>query len=292
MKETVWMTRAVQPVVLQAAAKCPAIYIPWLLITASKVFTSGDIHLALKDLIQPDAPGLKQDQWDNKWWLALAPQQEDNAPVEGKGKGEVTKQLMEVLIIKVLPMKVQKWAGVDEESDNGEEEAEGSRSISKLIFQLWEDHLAVHPSHPVTATNTHDGSSTPAGMEQEGNEDPIMLNPTTSPPHKKAHHVQVRSPSPLTLAPGPVPSTSASTSTSQLTPTGGTAYVLLDTFQQVLVWEQMTQLEQEMAEMTTTMHHWQDNFVADYLELNGCIMAMEENQWRFINWPLVKISTP
>ncbi|KAG6327983.1 hypothetical protein ID866_11106 [Astraeus odoratus] len=145
----------------------------------------------------------------------------------------------------------------------------------------------------------------PAGMEQEGDEDPITLNLTPSPPHKKAHHVQVRSPSPLTLAPGPVPSTSASMSTSQLAPTGGfmsttglaatptlvqpcqpsegnCTYVLLDTFQQVLVQEQMTQLEQEMAEMTTTMHHWQDSFVTDYLELNGHIMAMEENQWKFI----------
>ncbi|KAG6327183.1 hypothetical protein ID866_11906 [Astraeus odoratus] len=144
--------------------------------------------------------------------------------------------------------------------------------------------------------------ATPAGMEQEGDEDPITLNPSPSPPHKKAHHVWVRSPSQLTLVPGPVPSTSASTSTSQLVPTGGStltkglaaiptlvqpcqpsAYVLLDAFQQVLVWEQMTQLEQEMAKMTTTMCHWQDNFVANYLELNGCIMAMEENQQRFIN---------
>ncbi|KAG6326075.1 hypothetical protein ID866_13014 [Astraeus odoratus] len=142
--------------------------------------------------------------------------------------------------------------------------------------------------------------ATPAGMEQEGDKDPITLNPTPSPPCKKAHHVWVRYPSPLTLAPGPVPSTS--TSTSQLMPIGGSTlttglaampilvqpcqpstYVLLDTFQQVLVWEQMAQLEWEMAEMTTTMHCQWDNFVTDYLELNDHIMAMEENQWRFIN---------
>ncbi|KAG6327101.1 hypothetical protein ID866_11988 [Astraeus odoratus] len=135
-------------------------------------------------------------------------------------------------------------------------------------------------------------------MEQEGDKDPIALNPTPSPPCKKAHHVQERSPSPLTLAPGPVPS--ACMSTSQLTPTGGSmsttgsaatptlvqphqpgegncTYILLDTFQQVLVWEWMTWLEQKMAEMTATMCHWWDNFIADYLELNDCIMVMEEN---------------
>ncbi|KAG6326851.1 hypothetical protein ID866_12238 [Astraeus odoratus] len=142
--------------------------------------------------------------------------------------------------------------------------------------------------------------ATPAGMEKEGDEDPITLNPTPSPPCKKAHHVQVRSSSPLTLAPGPIPS--ASTSTSQLVPTRGSAlttgsaamptlvqphqpsaYILLNTFQQVLVQEWMTQLEWEMAEMTTTMHHWQDNFIADYLELNDHLMVMEENQQRFIS---------
>ncbi|KAG6327038.1 hypothetical protein ID866_12051 [Astraeus odoratus] len=133
--------------------------------------------------------------------------------------------------------------------------------------------------------------ATPAGMEQEGNEDPIALNPTPSPPCKKANHVWVRSPSPFILAQGPVPSTSTSISqvpsTSQLMLTGGSAYVLLDTFQQVLVWEWMTQLEQEMAEMTTTMHCWWDNFVTHYLELSECIMAMEENQQRFINQPFM-----
>ncbi|KAG6329407.1 hypothetical protein ID866_9682 [Astraeus odoratus] len=30
----------------------------------------------------------------------------------------------------------------------------------------------------------------------------------------------------------------------------------------------MIQLEQEMAKMTTTMCHWQDNFVTSYLVLN------------------------
>ncbi|KAG6326110.1 hypothetical protein ID866_12979 [Astraeus odoratus] len=44
----------------------------------------------------------------------------------------------------------------------------------------------------------------------------------------------------------------------------------------------MTQLEQKMAEMTTTMCCWQGNCITDYLELNGHIIAMEENQWRFI----------
>ncbi|KAG6327008.1 hypothetical protein ID866_12080 [Astraeus odoratus] len=95
-------------VILQAAAKYLAIYIPWLLIAASKVFSAGDIHSALKDLIQPDVPGLEQDQWDDKWWLALAPQQEDDAPVEGKGKGKATELLPEVLKIKVPLIKKQK----------------------------------------------------------------------------------------------------------------------------------------------------------------------------------------
>ncbi|KAG6326328.1 hypothetical protein ID866_12761 [Astraeus odoratus] len=44
----------------------------------------------------------------------------------------------------------------------------------------------------------------------------------------------------------------------------------------------MTWLEQEMTEMTTTMHHWQVNIITDYLELNGHIMAMEKNQPKFI----------
>ncbi|KAG6328361.1 hypothetical protein ID866_10728 [Astraeus odoratus] len=36
--------------------------------------------------------------------------------------------------------------------------------------------------------------------------------------------------------------------------------------------------------MTAAMCHWQDNFIANYLDLNEHIMTMEENQCRFINW--------
>ncbi|KAG6326510.1 hypothetical protein ID866_12579 [Astraeus odoratus] len=46
----------------------------------------------------------------------------------------------------------------------------------------------------------------------------------------------------------------------------------------------MTQLECKMAEMTTTMCHWQDNIVTNYLELNQHIMTMEDNQHKFIWW--------
>ncbi|KAG6329031.1 hypothetical protein ID866_10058 [Astraeus odoratus] len=38
-----------------------------------------------------------------------------------------------------------------------------------------------------------------------------------------------------------------------------------------------------MAEMTTTMCHWWDNFTANYLELNECLMTIQECQCRFIN---------
>ncbi|KAG6327411.1 hypothetical protein ID866_11678 [Astraeus odoratus] len=261
-------------------------------------------------------------------------------------------------MIKVPPMKKQKQAGEDEESDDREEEAEGSGSISMLIFQpgctrcvhkgwlcmaelpqttqgpnanipplcgkckgsklcctardgghtivvatggktIWRCTLVTQSQPPTPAMDP----ATPAGMEKEGKEDPIALNPTPSPPHKKAHCVQVRSPSPLTLAPGPVPS--ASTSTSHLAPAGGStsttalaappsfihprqpgegncAYVLVDTFQQVLVQEHMTQLEHEMAEMTRNMCCWWDNIVADYLELNQHVKTMEDNQCKFI----------
>ncbi|KAG6327687.1 hypothetical protein ID866_11402 [Astraeus odoratus] len=290
MKEMMWMTRAVKNL---AAAKYPAIYIPQLLIAASKVFSAGNIHLDLKDLIWPDTPGLEQDQWDNKWWLALAPQQEDNAPVEGKGKWKATKQPMEALKIKVPPIKKQKQSGEDEDSEDGEEEAEGSRSISMLIFEL-----CTPATQPMLTTPPMD-PATPAEMEEEGDEDLITMMPTPSPPCKKAHHIQVRTPSPLTLAPGPVPSTSMSTS--HLTPAGGStsttasaapptlvqphqsgAYVLVDTFQQVLVWEHMTQLEHKMAKMTTNMCHWQDNIITDYLKLNQHIRTMEDNQHEFI----------
>ncbi|KAG6328068.1 hypothetical protein ID866_11021 [Astraeus odoratus] len=370
-KEMVWMTRAVQNLsgILQAVAKYPAIYIPWLLIAASRVFSSGDIHLAPKDLIWLDTPGLEQDQWDDKWWLALAPQQEDNAPVEGKGKGKVTnvelvltlaylskelvalepsslvkpgvtstlfslfsasfhlsmstlssspmgqmhlvqvaathtltrnlsdtEQPMEAPKIKMLPIKKQKQAGEDEESEDGEEEAEGSGSIGTLIFELL--MLTTPPMDPAT----------PAEMEEEGDKDPITMMPTPSPPHKKAHCVWVRMPSPLTLSPGPVPSTSTSTfhlalaggststTASAAPPTllqpcqpveGNCAYVLVDTFQQVLMWEHMTWLECEMAKMATTMCCWWDNIISDYLKLNQHIMTMEENQHKFINQPFM-----
>ncbi|KAG6325853.1 hypothetical protein ID866_13236 [Astraeus odoratus] len=150
--------------------------------------------------------------------------------------------------------------------------------------------------------------ATPAEMEEEGDKDLIATMPTPSPPHKKTHHIWVRMPSPLTLAPGPVPSMSMSTS--HLTPTRGStlttastapptlvqpcqpdegncAYMLVDTFQQVLVQEHMTWLECEMAEMTTTMHCWWDNIISDYLELNWHIMTMEDNQYKFIMWPFM-----
>ncbi|KAG6326872.1 hypothetical protein ID866_12217, partial [Astraeus odoratus] len=178
----------------------------------------------------------------------------------------------------------------------------------------WEDHLAVHPSHPANApqppsqcspatqpmlTTPPMDPATPAEMEEEGNEDPITMIPTPSPPCKKAHHIQVRMPSPLTLAPGPVPSTSMSTS--HLAPAGGStsttalaalptlvqpcqpgAYMLVDTFQQVLMWDHMTGLEHKMTKMTSNMHHWWDDIVAKYLELNQCIRTMEDNQHKFI----------
>ncbi|KAG6327565.1 hypothetical protein ID866_11524 [Astraeus odoratus] len=210
---------------------------------------------------------------------------------------------MEVLKIKVLPMKKQKQAGEDEESDNGEEEIEGSRSISMLIFELW-----CTPATQPTLTTPPMDPATPAEMEEEDDKDLNTMIPTPFPPCKKAHHVEVRTPSPLTLAPGPVPSVSMSTS--NFTPTGGStltavsaatttlvqpcqpgegncAYVLVDTFQQVLMWECMTWLEHKMAEMTTTICHWQDDIVGDYLELNEHIMTMEENQCRFINQPFM-----
>ncbi|KAG6326289.1 hypothetical protein ID866_12800 [Astraeus odoratus] len=152
--------------------------------------------------------------------------------------------------------------------------------------------------------------ATPAEMEEEGNQDLITITPTPSPPCKKAHHVWVRIPSPLALAPGPVPS--SSTSTSHLAPAGGSTstaalpapatlvqphqpgeanctYMLVDTFQQVLVWECMTQLEHEMAEMTSNMHCWQDNIIADYLELNQHVRTMEDNQHEFIRWPFMDV---
>ncbi|KAG6329358.1 hypothetical protein ID866_9730 [Astraeus odoratus] len=117
--------------------------------------------------------------------------------------------------------------------------------------------------------------ATPAEMKEEGNEDPIAMMPTLSPPW-------------------PVPSVSMSTS--HLTPTGGStltpalaapptlvqpcqpgAYVLVDTFQQVLMWDCMTQLEHEMAEMTSNMCHWWDDIITKYLEPNQCIRTMEDN---------------
>ncbi|KAG6326418.1 hypothetical protein ID866_12671 [Astraeus odoratus] len=146
--------------------------------------------------------------------------------------------------------------------------------------------------------------ATPAEMEEEGNKDPITMIPTPSPPHKKAHCIWVRMPSPLTIAPGPVPS--ASMSTSNLTSTGGSTliaasaapptlvqpcqpgtYMFVDTFQQVLVWDHMTWLEHEMAEMTRNMCCWWDNIIAKYLKLNQCIRTMEDNQWEFIRWPFM-----
>ncbi|KAG6325922.1 hypothetical protein ID866_13167, partial [Astraeus odoratus] len=101
----------------------------------------------------------------------------------------------------------------------------------------------------------------------------------------------------------PVPSTS--TSTSHLTPTGGSTsttasaapptlvqphqpgegnctYMLVDTFQQVLMWDHMTWLDHKMAKMTSNMHCWQDDIVAKYLDLNQHIRTMEDNQHKFI----------
>ncbi|KAG6328812.1 hypothetical protein ID866_10277 [Astraeus odoratus] len=275
-KGMVWMTRAVQNllVILQAAAKYLAIYIPWLLIAASKVFTSGDIHSAPKDLIQLDAPGLEQDQWyvnqnhrqcltppldplavgDDKWWLALAPQQKDEAPVEGQGKGKATEQPMEVLMIKVLLMKKWKQTGEDEESDDREEEAEGSRSISTLIFgPMSENAFSTDPctrARPIHIPTSH---LTPAGGS-------TLTAASAAPP---------------TLVQPCQPSE------------GNCTYVVVDTFQQVLVQECMTWLEHKMAKMTTTMCCWWDDIIGDYLKLSEHIMTMEENQHRFINQPFM-----
>ncbi|KAG6325811.1 hypothetical protein ID866_13278 [Astraeus odoratus] len=63
---------------------------------------------------------------------------------------------------------------------------------------------------------------------------------------------------------------------------GNRAYMLVDTFQQVLVWEHMTRLEHEMAEMTRNMHCWRDDIVTDYLKLNQHVKTMEDNQCKFI----------
>ncbi|KAG6326347.1 hypothetical protein ID866_12742 [Astraeus odoratus] len=191
---------------------------------------------------------------------------------------------MEVLTIKVLLMKKQKQAGEDEESDNGEEEAEGSGSVSALIFQLCTPVTQSQLPTPVM------DPATPAGIEQEGKEDPIALNPTPSPPCKKAHHVWVRSASPLTLAPGPVPPMSMSTS--HLALTGGSTLTAASAAPPSLVQpcqpgegiERMTWLEHEVAKMTRNMHHWQDDIVADYLELNQHVKTMEDNQRKFIWW--------
>ncbi|KAG6326923.1 hypothetical protein ID866_12166 [Astraeus odoratus] len=63
---------------------------------------------------------------------------------------------------------------------------------------------------------------------------------------------------------------------------GNCAYVLVDTFQQVLVWDCMTRLEHKWAKMTSNMHCWWDNIVAKYLELNQHVRTMEDNQHEFI----------
>ncbi|KAG6327009.1 hypothetical protein ID866_12081 [Astraeus odoratus] len=146
--------------------------------------------------------------------------------------------------------------------------------------------------------------ATPAEMKEEGDKDLIAMIPTPSPPHKKVHHVWVRTPSPPTLALGPVPS--ASTSTSHLAPTRGSTsttasaapptlvqpcqpgtYMFVDTFQQVLMWDHMTQLEHEMAEMTSNMCHWWDNIITEYLDLNQHVRTMEDNQHKFIRQPFM-----
>ncbi|KAG6326083.1 hypothetical protein ID866_13006 [Astraeus odoratus] len=49
----------------------------------------------------------------------------------------------------------------------------------------------------------------------------------------------------------------------------------------------MTQLECEMAKMTTSMCHWWDNIITNYLKLNQHIMTMEENQHKFIKQPFM-----
>ncbi|KAG6326769.1 hypothetical protein ID866_12320 [Astraeus odoratus] len=138
--------------------------------------------------------------------------------------------------------------------------------------------------------------ATPAEMEEEGDQDLITIMPTPSPPYKKAHHVQVRMPSLLALAPGPVPSSSmstshlasaeGSTSTTALAapatlvqPCQPGAYMTVNTFQQVLVQDHMTQLKHEMAEMTSNMHCWWDNIVAKYLDLTQHVRTMEDNQY-------------
>ncbi|KAG6327369.1 hypothetical protein ID866_11720 [Astraeus odoratus] len=242
------------------------------------------------------------------------------------GKGKATKQPTEVLKIEVLLIKKQKWTREDEESEDGEEEAEGSRSISALIFELCKcsklhcmaqdsGHTIVitmsgktiwqctPATQPMLTTPLMD-PATPAEMEEEGDKDLIAMMPTPSPPCKKAHHIHVRTPSPLTLAPGPVPSMSMSTS--HLAPTGGSTlttasaacptlvqpcqpgtYVLVDTFQQVLMQEHMTWLECKMAKMTTSMHHWWDDIITNYLEHNQHVMIMEDNQHKFIKWPFM-----
>ncbi|KAG6327881.1 hypothetical protein ID866_11208 [Astraeus odoratus] len=295
MKETVWMSRAAQN------------------LNHRQCLTPPLDPLAVKD---------------DKWWLALAPQQEDDAPVEGKGKEKATEQLMEVLKIKVLLIKKRKQSGKDGESEDGEEEAEGSRSVGMLIFELCKGSklccTAQDGSHtivvamsgktvwwctpaiqPMLTTPLMD-PAIPAEMEEEGDEDPVAIMTTPSPPCKKAHHVWVRMPSPLTLAPGPVPSMSMSTS--HLAPTGGSilttalaapptlvqpcqpgTYVLVDTFQQVLVWEHMTQLEHEMAEMTSNMHCWWDDIITNYLELNQHVRTMEDIQHKFIRQPFMDV---
>ncbi|KAG6328105.1 hypothetical protein ID866_10984 [Astraeus odoratus] len=218
---------------------------------------------------------------DDKWWLALAPQQEDDAPVEEKGKGKATEQLMEVLKIKVLPIKKRKQSGEDGESEDGEEEAEGSRSISTLIFELCTPATQPMPTTPLM------DPATLAEMEEEGNEDLITITPTPSPPWP----VPSMSMSTSHLAPaGGSTSTAASAAPSTLVqPHQPGTYMLVNTFQQVLMWECITQLEHEMAEMTSNMCCWWDDIVANYLKLNQCIRTMEDNQHAFIRQPFMDV---
>ncbi|KAG6326374.1 hypothetical protein ID866_12715, partial [Astraeus odoratus] len=224
----------------------------------------------------------------------MAPQQEDDAPVEGKGKGKVTEQPMEVLKIKVPLIKKRKWPGEDGESEDREEEAEGSGSIGTLIFELlmclkvmdlhgraaanitwakhqhspsmWKVHTIViamsgktiwqctPATQPMPTTPPMD-PATPAEMEEEGDQDPIAITPTPSPPHKKPHCIQPHQPGEANCA-----------------------YMPVDTFQQVLMQEHMTWLEHKMAKMTSNMCHWWDDIVTNYLKLNQCIRTMEDNQ--------------
>ncbi|KAG6327779.1 hypothetical protein ID866_11312 [Astraeus odoratus] len=44
----------------------------------------------------------------------------------------------------------------------------------------------------------------------------------------------------------------------------------------------MTQLEYKMAEMTSNMHHWWDDIITKYLDLNQHVRTMEDNQHKFI----------